>query len=1141
MNGSEIQIKAQLKWHIKNFKLPLSGLGDYETLKIIIKNIFNLDDNVLFMIEYNYSNEFYFISSQEDLWKAIDRTLGQGLSLYITEYGTSSDNQNNTNVQSQSQSQSVEKKNIPNNIKPSEYANTEPENKKIMPSQPPVDTLEKKESKNMVKEGMPTNEINSENYDNIASTSKGKSAQTTENPSSAAFHKSETSQRFTVNQSSQTDNSEFTNMTIRDIVKHSINLQTDAYRKIIENIKNQTREDTDIVQNITNIIANEYPNEINQIKESVKNNIDHHNEEYKKVVESLRNQTKNNVDMVQNIIRIIGNECNNQYPDEIRKIKENIKNTTDSINNDFNETINKISNIINQYSAYKNIFLNDILNQLDSRNQGNSTSSTETNSTSNTINDPPFNQPNTNETIEGVKNFINNMVLEVKSGIDDLLNYIDEKDEEITNFILGNEYDYDTNDMNNTTNNLSNNEKVTTNNTNGFQNPLSNDSLNDIPVSSNPTNNGSTKHANSFVQAQASSNSTNNGSPKITNPFIETQTSSHNINRSSSIPPDPFNSVRNIFNNITTGIKTGVNNFLDSLDEKDEKITNFILGSFNESDRTNSHDNNNDDISTTTDTTTTSTEVSIDSYEKPIIKSRNNTEHSNNYYIEQFNKYKEDFAKKKLEKIKSKEILGNKSNTSDKSVEVIELSKINKAVEPNKEVELKEIVEPDKVIELKGVVKPNKVTGESNKVAETNEIVKSIKVVELDEVVKSKETIKPNETMESNIPAKSNNLVNSVNNIEIHEIQSEQQENIKESNKEQPSPLSPSRVIFNSVKNSLLSSITSFADSSRFVADEFLGVPIEHTSEITEDTKNTTTAAAATTTTINENITSLNDNPIKKEPVIKMKEATFSEYEKTTNLINNEKEESAMKTSEANDISSVTKEVEEFSNGIINYKDIDDVEKQQHPDIVRSPIKSQIPTNKIIDEDMSSLISEDSFDYHSYSPISVEDDSNNNINRNDINDDDETNEELELLRTQMADESDIFNRDDHKKDLNENNNNNVVDFVENENEPDNSHELNYYIEKGKQIFEEEYKNKKTNEKDEFSDIEIIQIEEVTDKDESTYDSKVQGRHTSSKKGKDNIQQQFDTFEFDIYDDSELEKQIKQKKEEADLLDEYEII
>jgi len=1148
MDGSEIQIKAQLNWHTKTFKLPLSGVGDYETLKIIIRSVFNLDDNTLFLIEYSHSNEFYFISSQENLWEAIDRTLGKELSLYITEYDeispdvpnnntANADEQNiNENVsmeQNVNENVSMEQVNneesIPVIVKPSEEIKPEVKVKDedipivIKPSEnlksevkdteqpqssieyskgkePEVEVNEQaqtsvKSSEVKKPEVIPTvvetkveskpevisnNSYYKENKENIASTSKGKEAEITEDLSSV----SETipTQKTTVNQSSQTENSPFNNnMSIRDIVRQSINLQTDAYRKIVENIKNQTREDADIVQNITNIIANEYPNEINQLKQNVKNNIERHNEECKKVVESLRNQTRNNADVVQNIVNTISNECRNQYPEDIRQFKENVRRTTNIINQDVQEAVNKITNVIDQYSTYKNIFLGDILDQLDRRNQNNSTSSNNTtsgvNSTQNSGNHQPLNQ--NDETLENVKGFINNVASEIKLGVDSFLSFIDEKEEKINNIMNGNESgstnntSINNNNSQNPSNNVNinntNNDETVTNEANNTKPEVhssvnvneANNATPEVQSSVNEANNATPEVQSSVNEATtnqdlpvssnettnnvASKNQTqqNNVAAEVTsNPTTETETPPNviHINGNNSVPQDP---IRNIFNNIASEIRIGVNNFLDYIDKKDEMITNFILGPYNEFDMmvSNNNDNNNNnntsgnnkntntnetkinevateakpENATTTEpvnnttsnavvseiieategdakptTTVTEEESSSDKYEKPIIQGRNDTEHSNHYFIEQFNKYKEEYSRKKLEEKKAQE------------VEQVTETKVPDTVE-------------------------NPETPETSKMAETAEIIKI---------------------------------------VETQPKQSEQSDNNKEVKEEKPTPLSPSRTLFNTMKNTLLDGITNFATSSRFVDDGFLGVPIERdpTTEITESTENTTTT---------------NDTHDDEEPVIQMKQVTLSEYEKTENTNEPEKEET-------NDVSVATRDVEEFSNGIINYNDLEEVEKQ-HAGIAKNSVKTS--ANKIADEEMSVPISEDSYDYHSYSPVRPEGNSNLNVSEDDKNE--RTDDELDSLNVEMSSKGDDV--DENKVPINLGN----ID------------ELYRYMKKGKREFEEEY----------------IHIDS-DDNEESTYDNKAQGRPISSSKKA----QQIKVYGDGIHNKSKSEELEREREE-----------
>jgi len=473
-------------------------------------------------------------------------------------------------------------------------------------------------------------------------------------------------------------------------------------------------------------------------------------------------------------------------------------------------------------------------------------------------------------------------------------------------------------------------------------------------------------------------------------------------------------------------------------------------------------------------TTTTEEDSSSDKYEKPIIKGRNDTEHPNNYFIEQFNRYKEEFSRKKLEEKKAQE--AQKTAEASKNAEAVETP-----------VEAVETTTTPEVVETAETIKT---PVEAVETTTTPEVVETAETTKTPEVVKTAEAHKTSETVEA---------------------QPKQTNNTREVKDEKPTPLSPGRAIFNSVKNSLLDGITSFATSSRFVDDGFLGVPMERdpTSETTESTENSTTK---------------NDTSVEEGPMIQMKQVTLSEYEKTDNT--------------NNDVSVDTKEVEEFSNGIINYNDLDYVEKQ-HPSIVKAPVKTS--ANRIIDEEMSVPVSEDSFDYNSYSPSRPEDNTNLNVEANEIKNE-RTEDELELLRAQMSYEGDIFPNSRKREVLNKNDN--VATAGEAPPTPDSTHEPDYYLKKGKQIYEEEYKkgkNENSEELDDLMDVEFINIEDINDIEESTYDNKVQGKPVSASKKAQKAQRQFETFEFDIYDDPEIEKRIKQKKQETDLLDEYEII
>jgi len=335
--------------------------------------------------------------------------------------------------------------------------------------------------------------------------------------------------------------------------------------------------------------------------------------------------------------------------------------------------------------------------------------------------------------------------------------------------------------------------------------------------------------------------------------------------------------------------------------------------------------------------------------------------------------------------------------------------------------------------------------------------------------------------------------------------------------------------LLNAFKNTIRDSITGLVTSSKFVDDVFSAQPLNHesTSEIfdtSQQSKNNTQDKEAKDkeTVLKEELLIGNvsykqnkEKPNKIEskeniPRIEMNEIDIDEY------INND-------------------DIEILSNGIINYEDLRDIEKLPKS-LIQNQNKLKVPNNEL-----SQAISDDSFDYHNYSPTKL--DESNVEETNDLTEIRSINEseELEILRAGMSYEGEslpyymkrvIFNRN-NKSPLTPD------DSVGEKDESLNEKEL--LMKKGREIYEQEYKKVENDSVyEEIKNIleeEFIKLDETIE--ESTYDNKVQGKQTSSKS--ENQSDQFETFEFDIYDDPEIERQIKQKKKEDDLLNEYEII
>ncbi|KAG4094368.1 hypothetical protein H8356DRAFT_1293632 [Neocallimastix lanati (nom. inval.)] len=1085
----EIQIKAQFNWQYRSFKLPISGMEDYETLKIFIKSVFNLDDDVSFLIEYSKENDFYVISSQEDLWDAIDKNIGKDyLSLYITEI--------EDNFEEHPNQSTTEESNIEESVEPVQPTNeevnvqesvesTQPINEEVNAQESVVSTQPINEIGNdeesirysqlnnepiHVEESVKENESekkkeenNSINNDNIikcdeqisenksnvesvlpigdASSSKGKETESSEinNASSSSNGK------VMLDKYVQTEDKEFENMKIQDLFKKSINLQTDAYKKIIQNLKNNKKDDGDVAKNI---------------------------------------------------IKFITNECRNQYPNEINQIKQNIRKTTEYINNDVQDTLSKINGVIDEYSKFKKIFLGDIMDQLDNRSniisssssphqssensnnqQGNLSSNNEftekpneqvnnqfnsqsigqsssqptDQSINQTVNhDLPQNENQKDETIECVKDFFNNLALEIKLGVTTFLDYIDENDEKITNFILGPEYT-DSIMVGNNSNNNNNDNNNTNNNNNNAENQS---------VTTNANVNSETEKLESQI------NDSNN---KKENTVVKTENKNDNNNKLEE----------------TSSTENKAQENTRALSEKD-------------------HGDNN--------------------YEKPIIVGRNQTKYSNNYYIEQFNKYKEEYSRKKLEE-----------------------QKMNNAEKPKENQEALKNEQPSYDIE----------------------------------------DVKTSETEQASTSTRNLSIENENEVVNEH----------KEDNKKVNNFQSYSRTILNTLKDG----ITGLATSSKFVDDVFSAQPLEiiedtnlqqHSNEniqekeqkvqkeqkeqnevIVEKEEKKDKGKEEEKEEKKQNEQSIqnqiNEKKDEKEqeeeeeeeeevleegPLIEMKEVEPEELVQSGDIVDfshspSKRQIEAVKALDAeNDNENLPKiemnevnvneyikngEIEEFSNGIINYEDIKDVEQKYPPNLDQEQNKLKVPS-----DELSQVISEDSFDYHKYSPTKLEESSNLSESRS-LN----VSEELELLRAEMTFEGDPTPNFKKRTSLHKkspptpDNSSGENEEALNSNEDKNGK----YKKIQKEIFEQEYKKvEEDSVSEELKDLmeeELIKLDETGE--ESVYDNKVQGKPVDSKSRTNS--DDFELLEFNVNDNPKIERQTKQKRTDEELLNEYEII
>jgi hypothetical protein len=1051
----EIQIKAQLNWYFRSFKLPISGTGDYETLRFFIKSIFNFNDDLSYLIEYTNKNEFYVISSQEDLWNAIDKNIGNNsLSLYITEIEDEpveqlQHYQSTNEVEETIDSLHTNEKNI--NIKDSiEFVQ---QNAKVINEEKPIEsTQSNNEDVNIEVSIQPDNKItNQENSTasiqpnneiintefSIEFTKLNNEVLKIENPIKSSQQNLEmlviekslesllqNNEILNVEEDvekpieSSHQNIEFLNVE-KDIRKPSessqrnneilnikksvvftqrnneiknINESIKKYQSGIKKEENNLIKDDTIMKSDNQTSENKpndeifSPNEkassskgkeaelskINNlssisnekimldksiqtediefenidIKNMFRESIDLQAVPYKKIVQNITSDKKDEGDIIQNIIKFITNECSNQNPDEINHIKENIRRNTQFINNDIQNALSIINKVIGEYSKFKNIFLGEIMDQLDNKNNTVSPSS---------LSNPPTEKLNNQQ----------------------------------TDFSFS---------------------------------EISIENLNE--QESCQSNNQSSNKVNDFIDQTI-----NQISQKVANQKDET-----------------IECIKDFFNNLALEIRLGVTTLLDYIDDKDEIISKFILG-YEYSDpisieNNNNINNNNDDI--------------------------NNNNNNNN----------------------------NKSNNNDNN----NIIKINNT-------------------------KINEIKIESN----TNEPNNKIETVKTEIKTENKNEIettinKDNEASEAEQTITSSKNISTVN-------EDENSNENKIINKTISNFPKYSRTLFNTFKNTIRDSITGLASSSKFVDDVFSAQPLEHesTSEIIDHTTSQQSSnndqekeEKDKEKILEEDLLVENTSDIQKKekangaetkeniPIIEMNETDINKY------INNG-------------------DIEILSNGIINYEDLRDIEKLPKS-LIQNKHKLKIP----IDE-LSPVISDDSYDYNNYSPTKLDESKAEEISDltgiRSLNE----SEELELLRAEMSFEEDslpyymkriIFNRT-KKSPLTPDNS------IGEKDEPLNEREL--LMEKGREIYEQEYKNVENDSVSEeirsIFEEEFIKLDETIE--ESTYDNKVQGKQTASKS--DNQSDQFETFEFDIYDDPEIERQIKQKKKEDDLLTEYEII
>jgi len=511
-------------------------------------------------------------------------------------------------------------------------------------------------------------------------------------------------------------------------------------------------------------------------------------------------------------------------------------------------------------------------------------------------------------------------------------------------------------------------------------------------------------------------------------------------------------------------------------------------------------------------------------YEKPIIVGRNQTKYSNNYYIEQFNKYKEEYSRKKLEE-----------------------QKMNNAEKPKENQEALKNEQPSYDIE----------------------------------------DVKTSETEQASTSTRNLSIENENEVVNEH----------KEDNKKVNNFQSYSRTILNTLKDG----ITGLATSSKFVDDVFSAQPLEiiedtnlqqHSNEniqekeqkvqkeqkeqnevIVEKEEKKDKGKEEEKEEKKQNEQSIqnqiNEKKDEKEqeeeeeeeeevleegPLIEMKEVEPEELVQSGDIVDfshspSKRQIEAVKALDAeNDNENLPKiemnevnvneyikngEIEEFSNGIINYEDIKDVEQKYPPNLDQEQNKLKVPS-----DELSQVISEDSFDYHKYSPTKLEESSNLSESRS-LN----VSEELELLRAEMTFEGDPTPNFKKRTSLHKkspptpDNSSGENEEALNSNEDKNGK----YKKIQKEIFEQEYKKvEEDSVSEELKDLmeeELIKLDETGE--ESVYDNKVQGKPVDSKSRTNS--DDFELLEFNVNDNPKIERQTKQKRTDEELLNEYEII